>query len=125
VVGTSVGFFVQVPPAAAHPVTLQYSSSPQSDGSEGLQPPGPASVVPGAPLVDPPPLLDVVEPLDVEVVPLEVAPLEDDELDPSPDDPKRSLSLEPPQAAIAAAPTKVQEPRSQALRTVASSKKSD
>lgn len=135
VVGTTVGFFVHVPPAAAQLVTLQYSVPAQSVGTEGRQVFVPPSVAPELPellVVEPldvPPLEDVVVPLE-EVVPLDVpplevelpdvAPLDDvDELDVSPplDEPKRSVSLEPPHATTTLVPTKLQQAKSQTLRT--------
>jgi hypothetical protein len=93
-------------------VTLQYSPDAQSWFSRrhDLPASAPASTVPEPPLDDVVPL-DV--PLD-DVAPLDVAPL-DDALG-SPDDPKRPLSSDPPQAMATLAPINDQQARSHARR---------
>ena len=128
---TAVGFFVHVPPVACpHDETLQYSFVAQSAATAGRHPFGPASTSPEEPDAPELPLDDVfpleLPPLDVEVLdvdpldvdPPEVEPLDDVELVVSPpEEPKRSVSLDPPHAPIVLIPTNPQQAKNQALRT--------
>jgi len=119
--GSFICFLVQVPPLCAQLETLQYSSSPQSAGTEGRHP-APASVVPEVPDVpdvpDVPEVPDVPDVPDVPEVP-EVPEVPDEpgapvvgppaELAVPLDEPKSSLSLEPPHAPIEATRTHAQK----------------